>query len=163
MITSLALSLRKAEEAIQRGEYGQCITFLKKIAKEHPLDSKEGAEIRILMITAYMGKGEENEAIEICQILSKNKEANIRQQAKQLISILEAPSLSRPDNWSIKIPNMDSRPQKGISYIRGRGEKRAPHKQIPTSPPTGETKALSIGFLTVVVTALLLLTILLSN
>ena len=163
MVISLALSLKTAEEAIQRGEYGQCITFLEKIAKEYPLDSKEGAEIRILMITACMGKGEEQEAIEICQLLSKNKEPNIRQQAKQLISILEAPSLPRPDNWSIKIPNMNSSPQKGISYIGGRREKRDLHNQTPTHPPTGETKAFSIGFFSLVVTAFMFLTILLSN
>ena len=54
-----------------------------------------------------MGKGDEQKAINICQTLIKNKEESIRQQAKQLLSILNAPNLPKPSNWSVEIPRIE--------------------------------------------------------
>ena len=104
---SISIAIRQAKTALERGDYNQCLNFLEPLSKEYPLGSKEGAEIRMLMITAWMGRGNEQKAIATCKLLSKVTDPDIRQQAKQLISILEAPSLPRPENWSIEIPNIN--------------------------------------------------------
>ena len=103
MISALA----SAEAALERGDYGQCIALLEPIAQRHPLPSREGAMVRMLMLTAWMGQGEEEKAISTCRLLTHCKDNEIRQRARQLLSVLEAPSLERPENWSIQLPEID--------------------------------------------------------
>ena len=69
-----------------------------------------GGKLRLIIVTAYMGKGEEQKAINICQTLIHNKKESVRQQAKQLLSILDAPQLPKPSNWSIEIPKLEMEP-----------------------------------------------------
>ena len=91
----LANALRLVQEALARGDYNQSLESLEILAKEFPLSSKEGAEIRILMVTALTGQGEDGQvekAISMCQNLLTHKESTIRLEAKQLLSILKAPS-----------------------------------------------------------------------
>ena len=158
MATSLALET--AEAALQRGDYGQCLTFLEPLAKEYPLPSKEGAEIRMLMITAWMGQGDDQQAIALCRLLTKGKESEIKQQAKQLISILEAPTLPRPDNWSITLPNINLSAETGEKLMKSKRKKK---KASFTYPPTGPTKAFDIGYAIFSIAILILLTIFLSK
>ena len=156
-----SLTLKEAKEAIQRGDYMQCLSLLETLTNQYPLTSKEGTEIRMLMITALMGRGEEQKAIAICRLLSKVKDPEIRQQARQLMSILEAPTLPRPASWSIQIPDIDLQPKMGVSYLAA--NKKKSNKSIIDHPPTGETKAFKIGFSIFVIAILLTLTILLSR
>ena len=160
MANTLDSELATAEASLQRGDYGQSLVFLESLASQYPLPSKEGAKIRILMITAWMGQGEDQKAIATCRLLTNQKESTIRQQAKQLISILEAPSLSRPDNWSIKIPQIDLETKMGRSEFKA---SKPIKEKIIVHPPTGPTRAFDIGFPTIVVAILIILTIFLSN
>ena len=98
--------LSQAEEALERGDYGQCISFLEDLSEIHPSSEPEGSKIRILLATAYIGKGDNLKAISTCKLLAKCPDKDIREKAKQLIPILEAPRLKRPSNWSIEIPNI---------------------------------------------------------
>ena len=154
-------SLNAAELALERGDYNQCLKFLEPLSQEYPLPTQEGARIRILMITAWMGKGNDQEAIAICRLLSKTKDPSVRQQAKQLISVLEAPSLERPSNWSIQLPSLKMSSTGELSY-----KKKTSHSLKLESrplPPTGPTKGLGIGFSILVIVVLTALTILLSE
>lgn len=159
MTTSISLELEAAEAALQRGDYGQCLSFLEALTNKHHLHSKEESAIRILMITAWMGQGEEEKAISTCRLLTQDKEPEIRQQARQLISILEAPNLPRPESWSIKIPNIDLDTKTGISHS---GTKKQPKKDTTIFPPTGPTKAFDKNFFTLLIVILLTLTIYIS-
>ena len=160
MANPLDLELATVEVALQRGDYGQSLVFLESLANQYPLPSKEGAKIRMLMITAFMGKGEDQKAIATCRLLANEKESTTRQQAKQLISILEAPTLSRPDNWFIKIPNIDLDPKMGRPKLKAINPRK---KEIIVHPPTGPTRAFDIGFPTIAVVMFVILTILLAN
>ncbi len=157
----MSAELARAEAAIARGDYGQSLEILERLSNNTPLTTNEEANIRMLMITAWMGKGEDQKAINSVRLLTKCKDEDIRFQAKQLLSILEAPSLERPANWSINLPPIsitsfkDSKP---TSIQRKRSEKV---KVNP--PPTGPTKALNIGFSSFVLVILIGLTILLSG
>ena len=58
--------LKEAEAAVSRGDYVQGIALLEPLVKSHPLPGKEGSTIRMLMVTALMGKGDDPKAISIC-------------------------------------------------------------------------------------------------
>ena len=47
--------LKTAELALTRGEYHYCIKFLLPIIESFPLSSKEGVNLRTILITALCG------------------------------------------------------------------------------------------------------------
>ncbi len=151
-----------AEAALQRGDYQQCLALLEPLAKKYPLTIRKGAQIRMLMITAWMGKGDNDQAISTCRLITNCKDPELRQEARQLLSVLEAPNLPRPENWSISLPSIEVSEVNGRSLSKNtRRKKSKPDKA--TFPPTGPTKALEIGFSIFVLIVLSGLTLLLKH
>ena len=111
-----ASAIKAAEAALDKGDYSLCIKTIDPLLLTYPAATLIGAQLRLLKVTAYIGKGDEQKAIDICQILINSKEATIRQQAKQLLSILDAPSLPRPSNWSVEIPKIEMEPSLKSSF-----------------------------------------------
>ena len=154
-------ALAFAEAALARGDYNQCITSLEILVEKYSLNSKEGAKIRMLLITALLGKGDDEKAISICKDLTRCKANEVRQTSKNLLSVLQSPSLARPANWSIQLPNLDLTPQIGGNSFQSISKQKK--LNAPPSPPTGPTKGPSIGFSIFVLFILLTLTIFLSG
>ena len=155
--------LTQAEAALARGDYGQCLTFLEPLAENNPLPGNEGSQIRMLMVTAFMGLGNEEKAISLCKLITQCKNDALRQRAKQLLKVLEAPSLQRPDNWSINLPSIE---MKEITHGKTngfRGKSTTNQAAPPVFPPTGPTQSLSIGFSIFTLVVLVFLTYLLSG
>ena len=156
------LDLTAAEASLERGDYGQCLELLVPMAEAHPLPDREGARVRLLMVTAWMGQGRDEEAVATCRLLSRLGEPELRQQARQLLTILEAPSLERPERWSMRLPSLaiqasgDAAP---TTARRRRSRKPAP----PPPPPTGPTQPPALGFAVLVTVVLLAMTLLLSG
>tara|TARA_Y100001968_G_scaffold292474_1_gene297715 strand:+ start:25795 stop:26271 length:477 start_codon:yes stop_codon:yes gene_type:complete len=146
--------------AIERGDYRECLSCLELLSTKHPLNTQEGAKIRMLMITAWMGQGEDQKAIDSCRLLTKINCLEIRQEAKQLISILEAPNLARPKDWSIQIPNIDLQSSGWSNQLI---INKAQDKKTSLHPPTGPTKAFGIGFSIFIISVLIILTVILSQ
>ena len=80
--------LNVAEISLEQGDYEQSLNLLKTLSKRYPISDKTGSKIRMLMITALLGQGKEERAIKTCRLLTKCKDKEIREQAKQLINIL---------------------------------------------------------------------------
>ncbi len=156
---TLSNKLKAAEKALERGDYKQSLNYLQQLATECDASSKEGAKIKFLMITAWMGEGENKKAIGLCKELAKHQDYIYRQQAKELIPILDAPILSKPENWSLKIPPLNLEP----SLNKNKKRKKILAKNIQQLPPTGPTQPFQKGFTILVALILLLLTILLSG
>ncbi len=155
-------SLEIAKEAIARGDYGQSLKVLEKLAEKNPLPGIEGAKIRMLMVTAWMGQGQDQAAINTCRLLTKCKDSELRLQAKQLLSVLEAPSLEKPTNWSITLPKLDATTYKNNNLSSSNSKGRHIEEEVKL-PPTGPTQPLRIGFSALVCIVLIALTILLSG
>ncbi|KGG12893.1 MULTISPECIES: DUF3153 domain-containing protein [Prochlorococcus] len=152
-------SLNSAEIALAKGEYRQCLALLNKLDKVNNLTLEIEGKVKLLMITAYMGQGDEKEAIALCQNLLSHSDISIRQNAKHLLSILTAPTLIRPDNWSVKVPNLKLEPITKTSQ----GRKKIIKKKDVQLPPTGPTQPLKAGFTLLVIGILLGITIILSG
>ena len=128
--------LALAEAALERGDYCQCLSLLEPLAKEIPLQNKQGGEIRMLLVTALMGTGDEKKAIEVCRLITKSQDIELRNQAKQLLSILEAPTLQRPSNWSINLPKLDvTSLSRKSNLVQTKVDLLK--KKSPSHPPTG--------------------------
>ena len=156
------LDLRAAEAALERGDYGQCLAFLTPLAESRPLPDPEGARVRFLMITAWMGRGDDEQAISTCRVLSRIRDPDLRQQAKQLLAILESPSLARPERWSMRLPDLKMSAT-GSASPAFSSRRRSRRPEPPPPPPTGPTRSPAIGFAAMVAAVLLGLTLLLSG
>ena len=157
-MSNSASAIKAAEAALDKGEYSLCIQIIDPLLSHFSATTVLGAQLRLIKVTAYMGKGDEQKAIKICQTLTNNKEATVRQQAKQLLSILEAPCLPRPSNWSVEIPKIEMEPSLKPSFRKKKKKKEKAHH-----PPTGPTKSLDLGFSIISVLILSLITFLLSG
>ena len=156
------LDLRAAEAALERGDYGQCLAFLTPLAESHPLPDPEGARVRFLMITAWMGRGDDEQALSTCRLLSRSRDPDLRQQAKQLLAILESPSLARPERWSMRLPDLEMSATGSASPVVA-SRRRSRRPEPPPPPPTGPTRSPAIGFAALVAAVFLGLTLLLSG
>jgi len=152
--------LKTAETALEKGEYNKCLALLEELVRSNNLSNKTSRKVKLLMVTAYTGKGENEKAILICQDILTDKNLDDRQQIKQLLSILKAPNLTRPEDWSVKIPRIgpDSLDTRSACY------NKKPRPQSDTQMPrTGPTKGLGLGFTAVTIGIFLVITILLSG
>ena len=62
----MSLPTALAEAALERGDYGQCLELLEPLTQDRPISDPEGARIRMLMVTAWMGQGQEEKALSTC-------------------------------------------------------------------------------------------------
>ncbi len=157
-MSNSASAIKAAEAALDKGDYNLCIRIIDSLLLSYSVETAIGAELRLLKVTAFMGKGDEKKAIDACKILTNNKEASVRQQAKQLLSILDAPCLPRPSNWSVEIPKIDMEPSLKSSFRQTKKRKKRTNH-----PPTGPTKNLDFGFSIITLLIISLITFLLSG
>ncbi len=157
-MSNSASDIKTAEAALDKGDYSLCIRIIDSLLLSYSEATAIGAELRLLKVTAYMGQGDEKKAIDACKRLIDNEEAAVRQQAKQLLSILDAPCLPRPSNWSVEIPKIEMEPSL-ISSFRQTKKK----KKKVNHPPTGPTKNLDFGFSIITLLIISLITILLTG
>ena len=158
----MSLPTAPAEAALERGDYGQCLELLEPLAASTAITDPEGARVRMLMVTAWMGQGQESKALSTCRLLTRCRDSDLRMRAKQLLEVLEAPSLQRPSSWSMQLPTLDMAPQMG-ERPRPMRRRRPQGPPPPPPPPTGPTQAAAPGFAVVVIAVLLGLTVLLGG
>ena len=157
-MSNSASAIKAAEAALDKGDYSLCIRIIDSLFLSYPEATSIGSELRLLKVTAYMGKGDEKKAIDTCKTLIDNKDAAVRQHAKQLLSILDAPCLPRPSNWSVEIPKIEMEPSLKPSFRQTKKKKKKVNH-----PPTGPTKNLDFGFSIITLLIISLLTFLLSG
>ncbi|MFZ0409552.1 MAG: DUF3153 domain-containing protein [Cyanobium sp.] len=156
---AISLALISARQAIDRGEYGQSLRLLEPLAEAHGPSSPVGAGVRLLMATALMGQGQTERAADCCRSLQACVDATLRARARDLLTVLEAPALRRPRNWSLTLPDLG---QQG-AMLEGSGasvtarRRRRPPPEPP--PPVGPTSA-PVGFAAMVAVLLALLLLL---
>ncbi|CAK6688897.1 DUF3153 domain-containing protein [Synechococcus sp. CBW1107] len=150
--------LEPARAAIERGEYGRCLRLLEPIVAAHGVTVPLGGRALMLMATALIGQGESERAASCVRGLKACADPDLRRQARDLSLILEAPSLQRPENWSLTLPQIgavESLQQRVVSLDQARPGRARP--EAPPPPPVGPTRA-PLGFAIVVAAVLLLLT-----
>jgi len=153
--------LTECRRSLDRGDYGLVLRRLDPLVAVYPSGTAEGAELQMLMATAWMGLGDSGRAIACCQLLRRSSDPGLRAQARELLAVLEAPALERPRDWSITLPELsDAEAVQGrVAQLAGR--RRSSQPPPPPPPPVGPTRA-NLGF-ALMVAALMLLAVLLGG
>ena len=153
-----------AESALIKGEYNLCIEYLYPIIESYPPSSKEGVNLRTIIITALTGVNKKEEAKIFCKELLKSHDYKVRENAKYLMEIIDSPEIKKPENWNITIENNPSFKKTSLTSLKANKKNKNNKKFINSSNiPTGETKPFQKGFIFIISLLLLLLIPLLSG
>ncbi len=150
--------VEKAEFALIKGEYNVCIEYLYPIIKSYPPSSKEGANLRTIIITALSGINKKEEAKIFCKELLKSHDYKVRENAKYLMEIIDSPEIKKPENWNINIEINPTLKKTSLNSLQPNKIFKKEKKFINISNiPTGETKPFQKGFIFIISLLLLLL------
>ena len=153
-----------AEFALIKGEYNYCIEYLYPLIEYYPPSSKEGVNLRTLMITALSGTNKNEEAKKFCKELLRSHDYKVRENAKYLMEIIDSPEIKKPDNWNITIESNPALNKTSLSSLKPNNQNKKEKKFIDISNiPTGQTKPFQKGFIFIISLLLLLLIPLLSG
>ena len=156
--------LETVELALAKGEYQYCIEFILPIIESFPLSSKEGVNLRTILITALCGINKKEEAKRFCKELLKSYDDKTRENAKYLMEVIDSPEIKKPKNWNVKFESDPSLNKKSLNSLRKKREVLEKKKFINvTETPTGETKPFQKGFSLIIILLLFLLIPLLSG
>ena len=92
--------------AFEGGQYAKAVQSLETASGLVDRTSRLGGEVQIWLVTAYQASGNTEGAIGLCRQLTRHPSLETRKQAKRLIFILEAPQLTIPPEWTVKIPDL---------------------------------------------------------
>ena len=146
------------QKALENGKYKVSIANLQLAKELVGFSSNKGAEVQMLLATAYQAVGQRQEAIALCQELTTHPNGLIRQKAKDVLYIIQAPELQRPLEWMSEIPDLSSEETPKAQYVTTKNKKSLPKKdnELPPIDPQANTEdnqfiwfALIIAILTI--------------
>jgi hypothetical protein len=153
---------REARQRLERGDYGQVLRNLEPLVATYPPATADGAQLQLLMATAWMGQGNSVRAMACCRQVKRCSDATLRAQARDLLAVLEAPALERPRHWSLTLPDLgEAEPVAGRLQQLASQRRRQRQPSPPPAPPVGPTRP-PLGFAALAL-ILLLLTVLLGS
>lgn len=103
--------------ALERGNYRLSIKNLEKAIELIGAGSLLGGEAQIWLVTAYQAGGQEEEAIALCEKLTAHPHFKIRDKASDVLYIMKAPKLERPQEWMVEIPDLASTENTSPQYL----------------------------------------------
>lgn len=129
--------------AFERGAYRQSVQSLKKAASLVARNTPFGGEVQIWLITAYEAAGQREEAIALCEKISRHPDTDTRKQGKRLLYILKAPLLKTRPEWLTEIPDLttldDAEGNKGGTNYP------APAKRPPRPRPQADPEPIDLS------------------
>lgn len=112
--------------AFERGSYRDSILHLEKAMALSNRMSRFGGEVQTWLVNAYAAGDRGQEAIALCETLSRHPDLEARKQGKRLLYILQAPKLKSRPEWLTQIPDLDT--------IEGDGKDLTPRSRPATLP-----------------------------
>ena len=128
------IQYQAGKKAFERGEYRQSVQYLEAAKTLTANSSRLGGEAQIWLVTAYQAAGQEREAIALCQELATHPHPEIRQQAKRLLYIIQAPQLQRPKEWMSEIPDLANTSDSKPKYITAKTKTNTKFSQSNNNP-----------------------------
>lgn len=124
--------------AFQHGEYRLSIENFEQAIKFINSYSRLSGEAQLWLVNAYQAGGKYSEAIALCESLIIHPNSEIRLQSKNLLYIIKAPVLKRPQKWMSEIPDFNSVSANSKSYVTNNS--KTPAKPKPQIEPVDLTK-----------------------
>jgi tetratricopeptide (TPR) repeat protein len=130
--------------AFERGRYRQSLQCFEAACQQVENNSPLGGEVQIWLATAYQALGQQQEAIALCQKLTRHTHYQTRQQSRRLLEILQAPPLSNNMKGLIEFPDMsqleDNSSQKLIGNSSTSSSLKRSSRQVDESQLTDLTQ-----------------------
>lgn len=111
------------KKALENGKYRISIENLESARKLIGFGTQLGAEVHMLLVTAYQAAGKKQEAIAICQELTAHPNMLMREKAKSVLYIINAPQLERPAEWMSQIPDLSGKEAAKPQYVTTKRKK----------------------------------------
>lgn len=111
------LKYQAGQDLLERGQYRLSVQTLEEATELVNLSSQLGGEVQMWLVTAYQAVGKLQNASALCQTLTLHPHPDIRKQSQEVLYILQAPKLKRPEEWMIKIPDLEEKNQSNRQYI----------------------------------------------
>ena len=109
--------LETVELAMARGEYHYCIDFLLPLIESFPLSSKDGVNLRTILITALFGINKKEEAKSFSKELLKSYDNKTRENEKYLMEVIDSPDIKKPENWNVQFESDLSLNKKSLNSL----------------------------------------------
>lgn len=103
----------RGQAAFERGRYRESVEFLERGVELARPATALGGEVQIWLVNAYSAVGRQEDAIALCEVLTRHPQLDTRKQAKNLLYILQAPSLQKREEWNTKIPDLADLTEEG--------------------------------------------------
>ena len=126
------LYYQAGKNALERGKYRISIENLEKALETIGFSSPMGGDTQMLLITAYQAVGNREKAIALCQELTTHPQMITRKKASEVLYIIQAPELKRPETWMSKIPDLSKSDQTNPQYVTA---KKTPRKARSKTEP----------------------------
>ncbi len=117
------------KQALENGQYKVSIENLESAKALVGFGTQLGADVQMLLITAYQAIGQRQEAITLCQELTNHPNMLIREKAKSVLYIINAPELQRPAEWMSEIPELSEQETAKPLYVTTKRKNTQKKKQ----------------------------------
>ncbi len=121
---------RNGKAAFENGKYRQAVEELNKACALLERNSRLGGEVQIWLATAYEAAGQNQEAIELCELLKRHPYPETSKDAKRLQYIFKAPKLERPKEWMTEIPDLGTLSDKSKIRVAASPKKSSTVKEV---------------------------------
>ncbi|BAU62888.1 hypothetical protein STA3757_02390 [Stanieria sp. NIES-3757] len=118
------LRYQAGKNALEKGEYNLSVQYLEEAKELVAKSTRLGGETQIWLVMAYQAAGQLKEAIALCQELSTHPHPEIRQQAKRVLYIIQAPQLKRPKEWMSEIPDLTATSNDKSQYVTAKTQRK---------------------------------------
>jgi len=128
--------------AVEGGRYALAIQKLEQAAALAPRGTVLNGEVQVWLVTAYQAQGNLDAALSLCRRLTRHPQLETRQQSRRLLTILEAPRLSKRPEWLSQIPDLatlqdgEREARKGATTVRRSRSTRPLPQPEPIDPST---------------------------
>jgi len=150
---------RQGKRAFEGGRYRESIECFDRARQLLDPFTRQSGDAKIWLITAHHALGQTSEAIALCQQLAKHPHSEIRRQSQNLLAILQAPRLQRPQEWMTEIPDLaslePSDPRERRTWSGGAGGRDTDEEPDLSPPP--ESVPTNLSAIWVALAAVLLL------
>ena len=119
-LEQVKLKYQQGQVLLDRGQYRSSVKTLEDAKSLVNLSSKLGGEVQLSLVTAYQGIDKMDDAIALCEELTRHPNLEIRQQSQRILYILKAPQLKRPEAWMTKIPTTNSDDNQTPRYVQAK-------------------------------------------
>ncbi|MEO1209682.1 MAG: hypothetical protein AAFX78_09085 [Cyanobacteria bacterium J06638_20] len=128
---------RVGREAFERGRYRESIEQFQSSVELVGRNSILGGQAQVWMVSAFEALEKREEAIALCESITRHPHDTTRKEAKRLLYILKAPRLKIRPEWRTEIPDLtqlEGGERASAPYAKPT-KKRSPSRRKPKPEP----------------------------